>query len=315
MIDIHKRMRSLDWNHLRAFHATATAGSLSAAARQLGLTQPTLSRQVQSLEEQLGVALFERPGRKLVLTPTGHEMLEHIATMADAAQAAALTATGNIQELRGRVRISASDSVAAYLLPEAVARLRAEAPRLTIEILAANTLSDLHRREADIAIRHQSPDRPGLTGQHLRDTEAGFYASEDWIARNGMPPTLADLAGDDLLGFDNTDRFSAYLRGTGIPMDADDFRLVSSSSITVWEMVKRGLGVAPMLCDIAARTPGVVRLLPDLAATPVPIWLVTHEAMQASPRIRLVLKVLGEELGARKQDADSSDANADTLPR
>lgn len=301
-------MRSLDWNHLRAFHATATAGSLSGAARQLGLTQPTLSRQVQALEEQLGLALFERPGRKLVLTQTGREMLKHIHTMADAAQAAALTANGNIQELRGRVRISASDSVAAYLLPEIVARLRAEAPRLTIEILAANTLSDLHQREADIAIRHQAPDRSGLTGQHLRDTEAGFYASEDWIARNGMPATLTDLAGDDLLGFDDTDRFSAYLRGTGIPMEADDFRLVSSSSVTVWEMVRRGLGVAPMLCDIAERTPGVVRLLPDLATTPVPIWLVTHEALQASPRIRMVLKVLAEELGTGPGEAGNRNA-------
>ncbi|MCA1296724.1 LysR family transcriptional regulator [Stappia indica] len=301
-------MRSLDWNHLRAFHATATAGSLSAAARQLGLTQPTLSRQVQSLEEQLGVALFERPGRKLVLTPTGHEMLKHIRTMADAAQAAALTAGGEMQELRGRVCISASDSVAAYLLPGIVARLRAEAPRLTIEILAANELSDLHQREADIAIRHQPPDRPGLAGQHLRDTEAGFYASENWIARNGMPATLTELAGDDLLGFDDTARFSAYLRGTGIPMEADDFRLVSSSSVTVWEMVKRGLGVAPMLCDIAERTPGVVRLLPDLATTPVPIWLVTHDALQASPRIRLVLKVLAEELGARTGEAGNRNA-------
>ncbi|GGE82229.1 LysR family transcriptional regulator [Stappia taiwanensis] len=301
-------MRSLDWNHLRAFHATATTGSLSGAARQLGLTQPTLSRQVQSLEEQLGVALFERPGRKLVLTPTGHEMLKHIGTMADAAQAAALTASGEMQELRGRVRISASDSVAAYLLPGIALHLRDKAPRLTIEILAANELSDLHRMEADIAIRHQSPDRPGLTGQHLRDTEAGFYASEDWIARNGMPATLAELAGDDLLGFDDTDRFSAYLRGTGIPMEADDFRLISSSSVTVWEMVKRGLGVAPMLCDIAKRTPGVVRLLPDLATTPVPIWLVTHDALQASPRIRLVLKVLAKELGARTGEADSNSA-------
>lgn len=289
-------MRDPDWNLFRAFHATATAGSLSSAARKLGLTQPTLSRQVQALEDQLGVALFERPGRRLVLTQTGRDVLEHIRTMGDAAQAAALTAGGQMRELRGRVSISASDAVAAYLLPGMVGRLRAEAPGLTLEIVATDELSDLHRMEADVAIRHVSPDRHGLTGRHIRDTEACFYASDSWVARNGQPETLADLAGAGLLGFGDMARYSSHLRSSGIPMDAGDFRLSAGSSVVVWEMVKRGLGVAPMMRDIADQTPDLVRLLPDTEPITVPIWLVTHEALQASPRIRLVLQVLTEEL-------------------
>ena len=286
----------MDWNHLSAFHATATNGSLSAAARRLGLTQPTLSRQVLALEAELGVALFERFGRKLVLTQIGADLLEHIRVMGDAADAVALAASGRVQEIGGRVSISATDTFSAYVLPEIIARIRSTAPQITIMIVASNDLSDLHRREADIAIRHVRPDRPGLIGQHIRDTEAGFYASEDWIARHGMPAEPADLARADLIGFDDAVRFSGYLGGIGIPMDAADFRLMSDSGVTVWEMVNRGLGVAAMLREVADRTPGVRRLVPDMAPIPVPIWLVTHRDLQSSPRIRLVQSILAEEL-------------------
>lgn len=289
-------MSNIDWNHIRAFHATATIGSLSAAARRLGLTQPTLSRQVLALEADLGVALFERIGRKLVLTQTGAELLDHIRVMGDAAESVALAASGRMQEIGGRVCISATDVLSAHVLPEIVARIRSEAPQVTIVIVAANELSDLHRREADIAIRHVRPDRPGLVGQHVRDTEACFYASQDWVARNGLPEELADLARPDLIGFDDTARFSAYLRGIGIPVEAVDFRLVSDSSLVVWEMVKRGMGVAAMLREVAERTPGVVRLLPGMMPIPVPIWLVTHQELQSAPRIRLVQRILAEEL-------------------
>lgn len=289
-------MKAIDWNHIRAFHATAAAGSLSAAARQLGLTQPTLSRQVLALEADLGVTLFERQGRKLVLTQTGVDLLEHIRRMGDAAESVALAASGRVQEISGRVCISATDTFSAYILPEIVERIRSEAPQVTIVIVASNGLSNLHQREADIAIRHVPPDRPGLIGQHIRDTEACFYASEDWIARNGLPKGPADLAKVGLIGFDDTARFSGYLREAGIPIEADDFRLVSDSAVAVWEMVKRGMGVAAMLREVAARTPGVRNLLPEMPPIPVPIWLVTHQELQSSPRIRLVQRILAEEL-------------------
>lgn len=289
-------MKTIDWNHIRAFHATATTGSLSAAARQLALTQPTLSRQVLALEADLGVALFERLGRKLVLTPTGLELLDHVRIMSDAADSVALAASGRVKEISGRVCISATDTFSAYVLPEIVERIRSEAPQITIVIVAANGLSNLHRREADIAIRHARPDRTGLIGRHIRDTEAYFYASEGWVARNGLLTGPADLAKADLIGFDDTARLSSYLREIGIPMEAADFRLISDSSIVVWEMVKRGMGVTAMLREVAERTPGVLKLLPDMAPVPVPIWLVTHQELDSSPRIRVVHRILAEGL-------------------
>lgn len=289
-------MRAPDWNHIRAFHATATAGSLSAAARQLGLTQPTLSRQVAALEEELGVSLFSRRGRKLVLTETGADLLRHIAAMGEAAEAVALAASGRTEEIGGRVCISVTDTYAAYMMPAIVERIRAEAPQITVAIVASNELSNLHRREADIAIRHAAPHQPSLTGEHVGDTQAWFHASEDWVARNGLPERPADLADAGLIAFEDTERYAAYLREIGIPVEAGDFRLVSSSSVALWEMVRRGLGVAPMLCEIADRTPGVVRLLPDMAPITVPVWIVTHRELEASPRIRLVKRILAEEL-------------------
>jgi len=288
-------MKATDWNQIRAFHATAVAGSLSAAARALGLTQPTLSRQVLALEADLGVTLFERRGRKLVLTQTGMELLDHIRIMGDAADTLVLAASGRAQEIGGRVCVSATDTTAVYLLPEIVARIRSEAPQITIAIVASNEISDLHRGEADIAIRHVRPDRPGLVGRHIRDTEGGFFASEAWVALNGLPEGPADLANAALMGFDDP-RFCEVLREIGIPIATEDLRIVSEASIVIWEMVKRGMGVAVAMREVAERTPGVVNLLPEMAPIPVPIWLVTHQELQSSPRIRLVEAIMAEEL-------------------
>lgn len=289
-------MKNVDWNHLRAFHTTAEVGSLSAAARQLGLTQPTLSRQVQALEVNLGVTLFERVGRRLVLTQTGLDLLEHIRTMGDAAESVALAASGRIQEIAGRVCISATDSFSTYILPEIVERIRSKIPQITIVIMATNERSNLHQMEADLAIRHARPERAGLNGVHIRDTKAHFYASKSWVARNGLPSDIADLAQTDLIGFGDTARLSDYLHNLGIPMKEDNFRIISDSAVVVWEMVKRGMGVAAMMREVAERTPEIVKLLPDMAPISVPIWLVTHQELQISPRIRLVHTLLNEEL-------------------
>ncbi len=289
-------MRALDWKLLRAFHATATLGSLSAAARHLSLTQPTLSRQIIALEAELGVELFERIGRRLSLSPTGSALLEHIERMGDAADAFSLAASGNVQALTGRVSISATDTFSAYVLPEILDRIRLEAPQLSVMVVASNDLSDLHRREADIAIRHVAPDRERLVGQRLRDTEAHFYASHGWVERNGLPRSVDELAHSDLIGIEDVERYTAYLNGMGIPIGVSDFRLLSNSGIAVWQMVRQGLGVAGMLREVAERTPGVTRLPLDLPGITVPIWLVTHQGLEASPRIRLVQRIVSEEL-------------------
>jgi DNA-binding transcriptional LysR family regulator len=289
-------MSAMDWNHARAFSATADAGSLSAAARKLGLTQPTLSRQVAALEVALGVLLFDRVGKKLLLTEAGLGLLDHARAMAAGADAMALAAAGRAQDIQGRVSISATDAVSAYLLPEIVARIRKAAPQITIVVVASNALSDLRRREADIAIRHVRPTEPELIGRLMRETTAHFYASKTWIKAHGVPKTLADLAEVDVLGFESAESFAGHLRAIGVPTSAEHFRIVSENSVVVWEMVRLGLGVGMMLREIAERTPQVVRLLPDWPGVTVPIWLVTHRELHTSLRVRLVFDILADAL-------------------
>lgn len=289
-------MSEIDWNRARAFLATADAGSLSAAARELGLTQPTLSRQVAALETELGVTLFERLGKKLVLTETGETLLSHVRAMGEAAAAMTVAASGRAQEIEGRVSISATDGYAAYLLPDIVERIRREAPQITIVIVSCNSLSDLRRREADIAIRHVRPDEDGLIGKLVCESTAHFYASQSWIARNGRPASVGDIAPHHLIAYEEIGRFAEFMRGVGVSASADAFRLVSENSVVVWEMVKRGLGICIMSREIALRTEGMVDLFPDLEPPRFPVWLVTHRELRTSRRIRLVYEILAEEL-------------------
>ena len=293
---MHLRMDRLDWNQLRAFLETAEAGSLSAAARKLGLTQPTLSRQVAAIEQRLGVTLFERVGKAMVLTSTGLDLLEHARTMGSAAEELELTATGRSQAIEGVVSISASDAVAAYILPRAIQRIREAASGIVVEVISSNALSDLRRREADIAIRHVSPDQPDLIARRLRDSTASFYASEAWVAAHGHPRTADEAAAHDFIGVDRTDRFLEYLRDHGLPLTAASFKTYSENSVTAWALVRQGLGIGVMMDDVARLLPGVVRVLDEVAPVRFPTWLVTHRELRTARRIRVVFDLLAEHL-------------------
>lgn len=285
-----------DWTQARAFLAAAETGSFSAAARKLGVTQPTLGRQVAALEGSLGVLLFERTARGLVLTQTGMDLLDDVRAMAKAADHLALTASGQSQEIAGHVTVSATDLMALLHLPPAFEELRQTAPGIDIEIVTANHVSDLRRREADIAIRHVRPDQPDLIARLVRETQGRFYASTDFLDSHGRPKTVADLATMDFVGFDDVNRMAAYMNGIGIPVTRDNFRISSANGIVAWDLVKRGFGVGAMVEETAAITEGVECVLPDLAPIPVPIWLVTHKELHSSRRIRIVFDTLARIL-------------------
>jgi DNA-binding transcriptional LysR family regulator len=294
--DMHIRMNGFDWNQMRGFIAAAETGSLSAAARKLGLTQPTLSRQVAALEEALGLTLFERIGKKLVLTETGLDLLHHGKSMAEAADSLALVATGRSQTTEGLVSISAGDGMSVNVMPRIVAKIRDIAPQISIELVVSNALSDLRRREADIAIRHVAPQEPDLIGKKLRDAHARFYASEDWIAKNGHPKKPEDISGSDLIAFERTERFVQYMQGFGIDVTPASFPVSSANTLACEHLTREGLGISPLMTEIADKTPGLVRVLEDLPPFTFPIWLVTHRELRTSRRIRLVFDILAEEL-------------------
>ncbi|MFN4057343.1 MAG: LysR family transcriptional regulator [Roseinatronobacter sp.] len=296
---MHMRMENLDWTLLRAFHATATTGSLSAAARRLGLTQPSLSRQVAALEAQTGLALFDRVGRKLVLTAMGRALLEHAAGMDAGASAFAMAAAAQDVLNAEPVSLSVTDTFAAYILPDILHALRDHAPGLRVRVIVTNNLSDLHRREADIALRHVPPAQLGLRGDELPQASARIYASRDWIARHRMPQVWQDVLHGGLLGLDDPDAFAAYLTQAGLPTRAQDVTICTDSAVTLWAMAQAGLGACAMLDDIAAGFPQMVALMPDWPSIRVPFWCVSHERLYDSPRVRVVRHVLRETLMAR----------------
>lgn len=296
---IQRRMTKPDWALLRAFHATASLGSLSAAGRALGLTQPTLSRQVAELERALGVALFTRAGRRLALTAAGEALLPHAAAMDQAAADLALAATGRTDQIEGTVTISLTDVFAAWVFPPLAGQIMQDAPGLVMRLVVTDALSDLHRAEADIALRHGPPNRPGLTGRRLPDSTAHVYASEGWVARHGQPATAADLGRSGLIAVEDLAGFARHMAGAGIPVAAETVRLVASTGVAIWELARQGLGPAVMLDEVAARTPGMVRLFPAHAPIRVPLWLITHRDVATSRRIRRVMDRL--ELGLARR--------------
>jgi len=289
-------MDNLDWNQLKAFLQTAQTGSLSAAARKLGLTQPTLSRQVAAIEQQMGVTLFERVGKAMVLTPTGLDLLEHARAMGAAAEALGLAASGRSQAVGGVVSVSATDAVATYLLPPIVQRLRAQEPGIAVEVIASNALSDLLRREADIAIRHVKPEQPDLIGRLVREAQAFFYASEAWVQTHGHPRSAEDAVLLPFVGSDRNGQYLAYLRQHGLNLSEDNFNCYSDHTVAHWALVRQGMGIGAMMDEIARETPGMVRVLDDLPPVRFPIWLVSHRELRTSRRIRVVFEALAEGL-------------------
>lgn len=300
---MHRRMDQLDWNQLKAFLETAETGSLSAAARKLGLTQPTLSRQVSAIEAHLGVTLFERVGKAMVLTGTGHTLLEHARVMGAAAEDLSVAATGQSQAVDGVVCVSASDAVAAYLLPDVLLRLKARAPGIVVEVVTSDALSDLQRREADIAIRHVRPDQPELIGRLLREATAGFYASRTYVEKNGHPRTASEAKRHAFIGGDRNGRYLELLRAHGLALEAANFICYADNSLTNWSLVRGGLGIGAMMVDVARGVSDVVRVLDDVPLVRFPIWLVTHRELRTARRIRLVFDALAEVLAVEAASA------------
>jgi DNA-binding transcriptional LysR family regulator len=252
------RAAKFDWNRARAFLVTAEAGSLSAAARALGMAQPTLSRQVAALEHELRVTLFERVGRGLELTDSGRALLEHVRGMGDAASRMALSAAGEAEPLTGTISIAAGELTSAFVLPPILARLRREHPALGVQLL------DVRAHDAEIAIASQRPNDAALLVQRVRDLPLRYYAAPSYLKLQSSPP-----------------------RRPKSPL--------AESLLVAWELVKHGLGIGSMLEDVGDSEPLVERTLPD-AALSSECWLVAQREGQTSRRVRSVFEFLAAEL-------------------
>ncbi|MEQ8368249.1 MAG: LysR family transcriptional regulator, partial [Roseicyclus sp.] len=264
----------------------------------LPISQPTLSRQISALEEELGLMLFERVGRGLELTAAGREMQHHVRDMGAAADRVALAALGQSQSIEGEVRITASDLMSAVLLPRAISRIKTLAPNLVIDVIAANDVRDLMRREADIAVRHVRPEHPDLVARLICEANGYFYASKDYLAARGHPQSPRDLDQHDFISMGDVSRMIDHLSHIGIDLDRRQFQVGSENGVVGWALAQAGLGIVPMDEVVAQYSPNMVKVLPQTLIN-FPVWLTTHREIHTSPKMRLVFDVLAEVLAQR----------------
>jgi len=294
--------REPDWALWRSFAAVVAEGSLSAAARAIGLSQPTIGRHVETLEADLGLALFERTMTGLKPNATALRLYEPVTRAQAALAEAGIVAAGAQEDVGGTVRITASAVISNYVLPGLLVPIRAHHRRIAIETVPSDSAENLLMREADIAIRMFRPTQLELVARYLGNVHLVAAAHDSYLARRGRPLELVDLWEHDLIGFDRSDAILAHARGLGFSVTREHFMLRSDDQPHLWELMKAGLGIGFTQLNLVRRTPGMVALPLDLAIPPLPIWLTTHRELFTSHRIRAIYDALADGLTAYIDD-------------
>ncbi len=282
-------MDNPDWTLYRSFLVVAETGSLSAAARALNLSQPTLGRHIAELETALATTLFTRAPRGLMLTEAAAVLLPAARQMRDAAASLGLLAAGREQSLSGTVRLTASRVVSHYLLPRILADLRQKEPGIEIELVPTDSTENLLFREADIALRMYRPTQADVVTRHLCDLSTAIYAATSYLDRHGRPQSPEDLLALDFVGFDRSDLMLRLMAGLGIVRKREDFPVRCDDQVVHWALVRAGCGVGATQCGIGDADPLVERVAPFVALPALPVWLTAPEALRQNPRIRRVM--------------------------
>lgn len=287
------------WDLFQSLHAVLQAGSFSAAARLRGLTQPTLGRHIEALEQSLGAPLFLRSPRGLTPTDLAESMRSHLEEMACGAAAAVRDASGAADSSKGVVRVAVSDIMGAEVLPGLLAGFQDKHPDITIELVLSNHAEDLSRRDADIAVRMVRPTQGSLVARKVGVTGIGFYATQGYLDRRGVPTSMDDLeaGGHTVIGFDRhrpqLEALAGLDLGREITRDIFDFR--SDNDIAQGAAVRAGLGVGCIQHALARRY-GLVPVLANVFHFELEIWVAMHENLKGSRRMRLMFDHLVEGL-------------------
>ncbi len=293
-----------DWALVRSFLAVLDAGSLMGAARRIGARQPTLSRHIAELEAQLGAPLFERTGRGVTPTAMALAIADAARRMQDSADSLSRSLTRERAAATGSVRISTSQVAASWLLPDVLARFAIEEPGIQIELVASNELSNLLRREADIALRMLRPVQASLVARKLGEIRIVACAHERYLERAGTPRKPADLLAHRLVGYDRDETILRGFAQMGLPIARERFALRTDDQVAYAQLVAAGAGIGFLAQYTLRHWPGVHPLLPMLAIAPLPCWLAVHREIRASRVVRRVYDYLAEaipaELGASR---------------
>lgn len=284
---------SVDWDDLRFLDAVARHGSLAAAARALGVTHTTVLRRVVALEAKLGQSLFDR-------RPQGYTPSDRVADVLSAAAAIehrirALEAelSGGDLHLEGAVRLTCSDTAAMLLIPGALAGFREAHPAITVELVASETILDLARREADVAVRQTAVPPNALYGRKIARLAFAWYAAP------ALQLTKAGLADAPLLLPDGRDDDDATAQSYHANAQARvAFR--ASSPYVLREVSRAGMGAAFLACYAGDGTPGLVRVTKPQFEPACDLWVLTHERIRRVPRVRALTEFLAHTLAAQR---------------
>ncbi|MCF4099424.1 LysR family transcriptional regulator [Maritalea mediterranea] len=285
-----------DWFLWRSFLAVMDEGSLSAAARKLGASQPTIGRHIEELETSLNVVLFDRTGRGLNPTALAHQMLNSVRSAKSALAEAQLLASGSTQMLDGTVRITASQILFHHILPGILKKARETYPTIQLELVPSDSAENLLLREADIAIRMFRPSQLDVVAKKVGAVPLGACAHQSYLDRHGAPKTISDLYEHELLGLDRQEDIIKVARSIGFELRREHFAIRTDSQTVIWEMVKAGLGISFAQLSLIDATQGMVRLVPELQIPPMEMWVAAHKEVHRARRIRVIYDLLAKEL-------------------
>ncbi|MGH7009635.1 MAG: LysR family transcriptional regulator [Caulobacteraceae bacterium] len=291
-------MSEVDWALWRSFLAVMRAGSLSGAARALGLAQPTLGRHIEGLEASLGAALFTRSPGGLRPTETALALAPNAEAMASAAAALARAASGALDAPAGAIRLTASDIVGAEVLPLILADFGDRWREIEIELSLSNRQEDLLRRDADIAVRMAEPSQGALLARRVGETPIRLYAHRAYLQRRGEPRSIADLAGHSFIGPDRETVPTEVAAEVGVPLGRGFFALRSDSGLSQLAALRAGFGICACQAPLAARDPNLVLILEGVLTMAIPMYVVMHEDLKRVRRMRLMFDHLYEGLRA-----------------
>jgi DNA-binding transcriptional LysR family regulator len=290
------------WDLYRSFLSVLKEGSLSGAARALALTQPTIGRHIDALEQALGLALFTRSQTGFIPTEAAFELESYAETLA-ATSSALLRAASSMgrdgeRGIHGTVRITASEVVSVEVLPPILAKLSRSHPRIHIEVAVSNKLENLLRRDADIAVRMTKPEHEALIARRIGDIELGFFAHRSYLKRRGTPLKWEDMAGHTLIGVDTETAYVRAMRAKfqAPPHEAHQFRC--DSDVVQLAAIRAGVGIGICQTALAQRHGSLVRVLPDQMSIPLDTWLAMHENLRNNPACSAVFSALADGLAA-----------------
>lgn len=285
------------WDLYRSFLAVLRLGSLSAAGRALGLTQPTVGRHVSMLQAALGGrVLFTRSQTGLMPTGAAHELRPHAEAMAAAAAAFVRMGSGSLEETAGVVRLAAADVVGVEVLPSILSDFRYRHPNIVIELTVSNQMADLLRRDADIAVRMVRPKQKALLAKRAGKIALGFYAHRRYLERYGYPERLEDLAHHTLIGFDRVSPSASFLEPAPIPVSRELFAFRCDYDLAQLAALRSGFGIGICHAGIARRDPDLLPLLGMQFKLELEVWIVMHNELKRISRMRLMFEHLALHL-------------------